>query len=137
MITTKKGLKNQEPQIEISAKYGTSSRARSDYKTMNTNQYMEMYWEAMRNGRMDTAGEDWATASQYATANLVSSIGINPYGLDNPEPVGTDGKLRAGLRPLWNDDWTDALSQNANYTDLNVRVSGGGEKTRYFVSGGF
>ena len=137
MITTKKGVKNQEPQIDISAKYGTSSRARSDYKTMSTNQYMEMYWEAMRNGRMDTAGEDWDTASQYATANLVSSLGINPYGLNNPEPVGTDGKLRAGLSPLWNDNWTDALSQNANYTDLTVRVSGGGAKTRYFVSGGF
>lgn len=137
MITTKKGLKNQEPQIEISAKYGSSSRAQSDYKTMNTNQYAEMSWEAIRNGRMDMAGEDWATASQYATANLVSTLGINPYGTNNPEPVGTDGKLRAGLQPLWNDNWTDALSQNANYTDLNIRVSGGGAKSRYFVSGGF
>lgn len=137
MITTKKGLKNQEPQVEISAKYGTSSRAQRDYKTMNTNQYAEMSWEAIRNGRMDMAGEDWATASQYATANLVSTLGINPYGTNNPEPVGTDGKLRAGLQPLWNDNWADALSQNANYTDLTVRVSGGGAKSRYFVSGGF
>ena len=137
MITTKRGVRNQEPQIEISAKYGTSSRARSDYKTLGTNQYMELYWEAMRNGRMDTTGEDWATASQYATDNLVNNLGINPYGLNNPQPVGTDGKLRPGLQPLWNDNWTDALSQSANYTDVNVRVSGGGAKSRYFVSGGF
>ncbi|TDS56944.1 SusC/RagA family TonB-linked outer membrane protein [Myroides indicus] len=137
MITTKQGKRESEPQIEISAKQGFSSRARRDYDQVNTNQYMELYWEALRNGQMDAAGMSLSEANQYASANLIPFLGINPYGLNNPEPVGTDGKLKPGLQPLWNDDWVDALSQNAQYTDINLRVNGGGAKTRYYVSGGY
>lgn len=137
MITTKQGRRETEPQIEITAKHGISSRARSDYKQMSTNQYMELQWEAIRNGQMDNAKMSASEAATYASTNLVNSIGINPYGLGTPRPVGEDGKLLPGLQPLWNDDWGDALSQNARYTDVNLRVSGGGAKSRYYVSGGY
>lgn len=137
MITTKQGTKETAPQIEITAKHGISSRARSDYKQLNTNRYMELQWEAIRNGQMDNAKMNATQAAAYATKNLIGTVGINPYGLNNPNPVGVDGKLLAGLTPLWNDDWEDALSQNARYTDVNLRVSGGGANSRYFFSGGF
>lgn len=137
MITTKQGKRETEPQIEITAKHGISNRARSDYKQLGTNQYMELQWEAIRNGQMDNSKMSASEAAAYASTNLVNSIGINPYGLDNPNPVGLDGKLLPGLKPLWNDDWSDALSQNARYTDVNLRVSGGSAKSRYYVSGGY
>lgn len=137
MITTKQGTKESAPQIEITAKHGISSRSRSDYKQLSTNQYMELQWEAIRNGRMDNAKMNAVEAADYASKNLIGSIGINPYGLNNPMPVGVDGKLVQGLNPLWNDNWEDALSQNARYTDVNLRVSGGGANSRYFFSGGF
>lgn len=137
MITTKQGKRETEPQIEITAKHGISNRARSDYKQLSTNQYMELQWEAIRNGQMDNSKMSASEAAAYASTNLVNSIGINPYGLDNPNPVGLDGKLLPGLKPLWNDDWSDALSQNARYTDVNLRVSGGSAKSRYYVSGGY
>lgn len=137
MITTKQGKRETEPQIEITAKHGISNRARSDYKQLSTNQYMELQWEAIRNGQMDNSKMSASEAAAYASTNLVNSIGINPYGLDNPRPVGLDGKLLPGLKPLWNDDWSDALSQNARYTDVNLRVSGGSAKSRYYVSGGY
>lgn len=60
-----------------------------------------------------------------------------PYGSAYPEPIGHDGKLVAGAKPLWNDSWDDALSQDAHYTDLNVRVSGGSKTSKYFVSAGY
>lgn len=137
MITTKQGSRDSDPEIEITAKQGISSRARSDYKQLSTNQYMELQWEAIRNGQMDNAKMNASQAAEYASANLVNSIGINPYGLNNPNPVGLDGKLKEGLTPLWNDDWSDALSQHAGYTDINLRVSGGGKKSRYYISGGY
>lgn len=137
MITTKQGKRETEPQIEITAKHGISNRARSDYKQLSTNQYMELQWEAIRNGQMDNSKMSASEAAAYASTNLVNTIGINPYGLDNPNPVGLDGKLLPGLKPLWNDDWSDALSQNARYTDVNLRVSGGSAKSRYYVSGGY
>ena len=60
-----------------------------------------------------------------------------PYGSAYPEPIGHDGKLVAGAKPLWDDSWDDALSQDAHYTDLNVRVSGGSKTSKYFVSAGY
>ncbi|MEC4113061.1 TonB-dependent receptor [Myroides pelagicus] len=137
MITTKQGIQESAPQFEINAKQGISNRMRSDYNQVNTNQYMELQWEALRNGQMDVANMSADAAAAYATKNLIGSVGINPYGLANPNPVGLDGKLLPGLQPLWNDDWSDALSQNARYTDVNLRVSGGGKLARYYVSGGY
>lgn len=136
MITTKQGARESQPQVEFTAKYGVSSRARKDYTKLGTNDYMELYWEALRNGRLDTTNDTADQAAAFASQNLISKIGINPYGLDNPQPVGLDGKLKQGLQPLWNDNWEDALSQTAQYSDVNLRISGGGAKTKYYVSGG-
>lgn len=136
MITTKQGSKEATPTVELSAKYGFSSRARADYDQLNTQQYFELYWEALRNYRMDQ-GDSQADAAAWASSNLTGNLGINPYGGKYPEPVGTDGKLLSGATPLWNDDWEDALTQNAHYTDLNVRVSGGSKTSKYFFSGGY
>lgn len=136
MITTKQGAKESVTNIELSAKYGFSSRARADYKQVNTNQYYELYWEALRNFRMDN-GYSADESAKYASSNLIGNLGINPYGTGIPEPVGLNGKLVAGATPLWDDSWDEALSQDAHYTDLNVRVSGGGKNTSYFVSAGY
>ncbi len=136
MITTRQGKRNQKPQIEFTSKFGFSSRGRKDYKQVNTNEYFELYWEAIRNERLDS-NDTAADAATFASRNLVSDLGINPYGSKYAEPVGTDGKLLAGLTPLWNDSWEDALTQNAHYTDLNVHVSGGGQSSTYFISGGY
>ena len=136
MITTKQGNKDSAPTVELSAKYGFSSRARADYDQLNTNQYYELYWEAMRNYRMDN-GYSAEEAAAWASSNVTGNLGINPYGSAYPEPIGHDGKLVAGAKPLWDDSWDDALSQDAHYTDLNVRVSGGSKTSKYFVSAGY
>ena len=136
MITTKQGVKDSPPIVELSAKYGFSSRARPDYKQLDTDQYFGLFWEALRNFRIDN-GDTSEAAAAYASSNLVGRIGINPYGSGIPEPIGHDGKLVTGAMPLWNDRWEDALSQNAHYTDLNVSISGGSQNTRYFVSAGY
>jgi len=136
MITTKQGAKNERATIDFTAKYGFSSRARRDYDQLNTNQYYELYWEALRNYRLDS-GDTAEEAATYASKNLTSRLGINPYGTAYPQPVGTDGKLVDGATPLWNDSWDDALTQNAHYTDINLSVSGGNKNTKYFFSGGY
>ena len=137
MITTKQGAKNSAPTVEISAKYGFSSRARDDYHQLNTNQYYELFWEAIRNEYMDKEGLSAADAAAKASKNVTTRLGINPYGTKFTEPIGHDGKLVAGATPLWNDSWDEALSQNAHYTDLNARISGGSQTSRYFLSAGY
>lgn len=140
MITTKQGSKKSAPSIEISAKYGFSDRAVKDYEQVSTEQYFMFEWEAIRNMRMNLKkNPDTAeAAAAYATQNLILNyIGINPYGTAYPQPIGTDGKLVEGARLLWNDSWEDALSQDAHYTDLSARVSGGSENSQYYFSLGY
>jgi TonB-linked SusC/RagA family outer membrane protein len=136
MITTKQGQANAKATVEFSAKYGISDRARRDYDLISTDDYFELYWEAVRNYQQ-SQGKSAADAAAYASTSLVGTIRINPYGTANPQPVGTDGKLKAGLTPLWDDNWIDALSQDAHYTDLNVRVSGGSANSKYYLSAGY
>lgn len=139
MITTKQGSRKSAPSIEISAKYGFSDRAVKDYEQVSTEQYFMLEWEAIRNMRMSLRNPDTAeAAAAYATQNLILNyIGINPYGTAYPQPIGTDGKLVEGARLLWNDSWEDALSQDAHYTDLSARVSGGSENSQYYFSLGY
>lgn len=139
MITTKQGSKKSAPSIEISAKYGFSDRAVKDYEQVSTEQYFMLEWEAIRNMRMSLNNPDTPeAAAAYATQNLILNyIGINPYGTAYPQPIGTDGKLVEGARLLWNDSWEDALSQDAHYTDLSARVSGGSENSQYYFSLGY
>lgn len=140
MITTKQGSKKSAPSIELSAKYGFSDRAVKDYEQVSTEQYFMLEWEAIRNMRMNLKKnpDTPEAAAAYATQNLILNyIGINPYGTAYPQPIGTDGKLIEGARLLWNDSWEDALSQDAHYTDLSARVSGGSENSQYYFSLGY
>lgn len=136
MITTKNGGQDKRATVEVGMKFGFSNRARKDYNQLNTDQYFELYWEALRNYRL-TQGDNPISAASYASQNLVGRLGINPYGTEYPQPVGTDGKLIDGLYPLWNDNWEDALTKDAHFTDLNVRVSGGSRNSTYYFSGGY
>ena len=135
MITTKQGAESA-PTIELSAKYGFSSRAVSDYDQLSTDDYFKLQWEAIRNKAMDD-GHSAEDAAQRASSGLISSIGINPYGTKYAQPIGLDGQLVAGATPLWNDSWEDALTQDAHYTDLSARISGGSKHTKYYFSLGY
>lgn len=136
MITTKRGRLNQGAKVELSAKYGWSSRARKDYGQVSTSQWLELFWESLRNYRQDQ-GFTSDQAAAWASANLVSRLGINPFGTNYPQPIGTDGKIVDGASLLWDDNWDDALQQNAHYQDYSIRISGGTQNTRYYISAGY
>ena len=136
MIVTRQGKQDQPATVQLSAKYGWSSRARDDYKQLTTDQYYQLYWEAIRNQRLDS-GNSLADANSFASANLTGQLGINPYGTAYPQPVGTDGKLVAGATALWNDSWDDALTQNAHFQQYDLSVTGGGRTSQYFLSAGY
>ncbi|PSL43793.1 TonB-linked SusC/RagA family outer membrane protein [Chitinophaga niastensis] len=133
IITTKKG-KKQGNNIDVRVSQGFSKRAVKDYETVNIDQYFQMYWQALRNA--DQSG-DPTIAAQQASGNLVNELGINPYGNAYPEPVGVDGKLKAGARALWNDNWDKAMQRTGHRTEADLSISGATEKTRYFISGGY
>ncbi len=136
LITTKSGKRNSAPVITLSGLYGLSSRAVPDYSYLNTQQLMELGWEGLKNVYEDAGASN---PEQRATDNLISSrMHYNPYGPDFPNPIGTDGKLLAGAVPLWNDDWTKALTRKAAARrDVNLGISGGTDKSKYYFAAGY
>lgn len=135
IITTKKG-KKLGTTIDARVSQGFSKRAVKDYKKVNTDQYFEMYWEALRNGGL-TNGSSPATAATQASSSLVRKLGINPYGTAFPQPVGTNGKLVSGAKTLWNDDWDEGMQRTGQRTQADLNISGATEKSRYYISGGY
>lgn len=136
MITTKQGQAGAAPSIELTAKYGFSSRAVADYDQLSTDDYFKLQWEGMRN-RYINNGKTEAEAATLASANTVKALGINPYGTAYPQPIDQNGNLVAGAHTLWDDSWEDAMTQNAHYTDLSARVSGGSKTSKYYISLGY
>jgi len=136
IITTKEGLRNNGTTINFNLTQGFSSRAVKDYETVNTDQYFELYWEALRNTALSN-GLSAERAAQNASNNVVGELGINPYGPDFPEPIGLDGKLVAGAHPLWNDNWRDVLQRTGHRTQADLSFSGGNEKSNYYFSAGY
>ena len=141
IITTKQGQTDSKTTVNVKASFGGSNRAVRDYDRIGTNDYFQLYWEALRNQyAKDTENYAPATAAAQASKDLVTKLmgdGPNPYGTNYPQPVGTDGKLVDGARPLWDFDWSDAMEQQALRTELNLNVSGGGQKNQYFFSAGY
>lgn len=143
MVTTKQGAKGSAPVIELSAKYGFSSRAVAEYKQLSTEDYFKLQWESLKNGYLTQLNDDGkpayddASAAKLASEKLVSTLGINPYGPKFPEPIDTEGNLVPGASLLWDDSWEDAMTQNAHYTDLNASISGGSANSNYYISLGY
>ncbi|MBO9730928.1 MAG: TonB-dependent receptor [Chitinophaga sp.] len=135
IITTKKG-RQQGSVINARVSQGFSKRAVKDYEKVTTDQYFEMYWEALRNGALTNGASPTAAAAQ-ASNRLISRVGINPYGTAFPQPVGTDGKLVAGAKALWDDDWDKAMQQTGHRTQADLSISGATDKSRYYISGGY
>jgi TonB-linked SusC/RagA family outer membrane protein len=136
-ITTKTG--KGTPKVSVSAVTGYSDRAVNDYSYVSSQQIYELTWEALRNEAILTptlvSGSGSASAEDYASKTVAGKLVYNPYV--NPQPIGLDGKLKTGLAPLWNQDWADALLRTGVRKDLNMNISGGNDKTKYLISGGY
>ncbi|MFB6457628.1 SusC/RagA family TonB-linked outer membrane protein [Chitinophaga sp. Hz27] len=132
LITTKMG--KGKAKFNFTNVTGFSNRAVKEYKLLNQQQFMELTWEALKNDAI-AAGDP--NPAQKATNMLVGRIDeYNPY--NDPQPVGTDGKLKAGLTPRWNDNWMNSLTRTAKRNETILSVSGGNpEGIRYFLSGGY
>ncbi|MFZ4861756.1 SusC/RagA family TonB-linked outer membrane protein [Sphingobacterium sp. Mn56C] len=136
IITTKKGKSGENSAINLSYTQGYSSRAVRDYDHMSTDQYFELYWEALRNKNL-TNGLTNEQAANNASATILRDLNINPYGPDFSKPVGTDGKLVAGAKPLWDDKWKDVLQRTGIRSQADLSFSGGGQNSTYYISGGY
>lgn len=107
LITTKRGAVRERPDITFNAYWGTQKDwRRVDF--LDTDQYFEVYNESIEN-----------------------DFGIpNYYGyLD--DGVANEVEVERGV----NTDWLDQVLRSAPVASMNASVSGGNERTRYYVAG--
>jgi len=107
LITTKRG-KPGKAQFNASASFGLSD-ATHRIKLLNSEQYIELAQEAWTNSGFDI-NDFWEQS------------GVLVDGLTREEALNTDT------------DWIDEVLQIGKRQDYNISVSGGSEKTTYYMS---
>ncbi len=132
IITTKKGKLNSRPKVSITSLVGASGPAVPFHKTMGADDFMKYTWQAIKNNQLYTNGATDIVASQYATDNIISLLGYNPYGVN--KPIGIDGKVVNGANLLWDTDWRKYLIDDFAFKqESRFNITGGSENTTYFV----
>ncbi len=127
LITTKSGKKDHSPTIKISSSYAVNDLTRHP-KYTNSLQYINY---------MDSASINAGNGPYFS--NRIRK-GVEAYFNDpeNNSPVlydpsiDIDGKYEY----VGNTDWADVLYQKGHLQQNNISLSGGSEKTSYFLSYG-
>jgi TonB-linked SusC/RagA family outer membrane protein len=117
LVTTKRG-KSGKSTIQLDTYYGVQQVA-SKIDMMNAREYAEYNTEARNNAWMDRGGK------------ASDPNNVRPANLQIPEMFMNPGSLGKGT------DWQDEVFTTAPIQNYQLSVSGGNDKTQFFVSGAY
>lgn len=139
MIQTKKGREGKA-NVTWRSTVGWANRATKRYDNVDQKEFVQLTYEALRNGYVFDNNMDWESASAAARNALSGTLGgemYNPfkgYTWDQVIDPAT-GQVRADAKSAWNEDWLDAvMKKNAFRHEHQFAVSGGTEKAKYMLS---
>ena len=139
LITTKKG-KQGKLNMTADIKLGTYSRGIPEYDMMDASQWMEAQWLTLKNNRM-SAGDDSATAAEYATKNLITDrLYLNIFNVADDALFTADGKLTTNsIKGTYAEDldWYDQAIHNGFREEYNINANGANDKSDYLFSIGY
>ncbi|KAA9349283.1 SusC/RagA family TonB-linked outer membrane protein [Larkinella humicola] len=121
IVTTKRG-KTGQAQITVDAYVGMQEPARL-LKMMNTRQFAEFVIEGHNNGWLDNGGPNAKITDPNSVRSASYRIPEAWQDLNNLPKVDTD--------------WQDVIFRNAPIQNYQVSATGGTEKLRYAISGGY
>ena len=142
MITTKQG-KEGKTNVTWRSTAGWSSRAIPEYDMVSQKDFVQLTYEALRNGYVFTNGYSWADAEAAARNSLSTNLGgelYNPFKNYTWNQIidPATGQVRTDAQSAWNENWMDAiLHNNAFRHEHQLQLSGGSGKTRYMFSLGY
>lgn len=151
MITTKKGASGKA-RVNFDAKWGVNSRAVKNYDVMTSpKNYLEKAYEAIYNGYTMSNGMDAAVAHVRANQTLLSTsgggVGYPVYTVPNGQlligsngmlnPNATLGYMTENGNYLTPDNWADEMFQNKLRQEYNINVSGGNDKSTFYMAFGY
>jgi len=141
MVTTKKGAAGKT-NINLKASWGITSRAIADYQTVNSAQYMELAFEALRNQYVYRANMPVNEANAAALANYMGVLGgemYNPYNIVSTSLIDpATGKINPAAQLKYRDNWLkEAEAENPLRQEYLLSLSGGSEQHKYLISLGY
>ena len=151
LITTKKGNK-QAPKINVNMRWGANSRAVQEYdKITDPGKYYELAYSGLYNNYFYEQGMSAADANVAANSAMIKYLGYQVYSVpDGEQLIGMDGKLNPNAtlgyaqkaksgETYWYqpDDWTDAAYKTGFRQEYEVNMSGGTDKSDYYISAGY
>lgn len=147
LITTKKGSRGEDAKITFDAKWGSNSRQISKYDVISSSdKYMETLYSALNNAGRYNLGYDAVKAHNYANNNIFKSVGLQMYTLPEGEGlIGTNGLINPNAKLGYSDgeyfytpdNWEDNVYENGLRQEYNLSISGGNEKTTYYISAAY
>jgi TonB-linked SusC/RagA family outer membrane protein len=139
IITTKKG-RTGKTRFKFKTEYGISNRTRSKFELLDASEFLKVSWNGIKN-YADDKGQAWLTkggytsSADYAHKNLVNFAGKNPYNIN--QPFDDNGNIVSGAKLMYDTDWFNLVHQTGTTKKYNLSVSGGNDKTTFYISGGY
>jgi TonB-linked SusC/RagA family outer membrane protein len=138
LINTKTGNKDRMT-VSVKINQGVTNRQSNDYEKLSIDDYLLVHWENARN-KLVQGGMDAAAAGQDAAKNLFTgNLKYNPWNVSDDQVVDGNGKLNPNAKFMWGDDtdWLNAVQQQGNRTEAGMNISGGNNKSDYYLSVGY
>ena len=137
VITTKSG-KSGKTRVNVSSTFGSSTILRGKFQMMNTEQYYNttrpMYVNDYNGKRNNFIAELSKTNPSPSEAD------INQYLISKKLPTSLDDYLAINFPSSllnYDTDWSDLVYHKGATQNYDVSVSGGDEKTKFYVGGNY
>lgn len=143
LVTTKQG-KEGAPRITFDARWGSNSRAVSNYDVMTSPEmYVENVYRALYNANYYNQSMTSAGAHAQANNRIFSKLGYQTFTVPQGETlILPDGRINPNARQGFQngdyyyqpDDWTRHTLRHGLRQEYNMSVSGGTDKFNYYTS---
>jgi TonB-linked SusC/RagA family outer membrane protein len=142
IITTKRGVSGQAD-VNFKATYGWSSRAIKRYDMVNQREFVQLTYEALRNGYVFNNDYTWDAAKAQAIADLSATMGGEIYNPFKNYTWATiidpaTEQVKPDAVAAWDENWMDAISNDrAPRQEYQFSIKGGNDKTQNMLSFGY
>ena len=142
LITTKTGASSEQGYVEVDLKTGVNAQLIPRYDVLtNPDEYVGLVWEGLYNRGVV---KNEADPIAYANGLLLGNNGIGEgYNMWDATTGGAlidpnTRMVRAGVNRLFTPErFADAAFGTGFRNEANLRMGGGSEKSKYFVSAGY
>ncbi len=147
VITTKRGAKEGNVNVNVKANWGWASRAIPRYETVDEAGYLEAVFQSYKNSAILNDGLTSSAAGALAVEQMANGskkiLGANqqynPYNMpiqDLIDPI--TGKVNPMAKLRYNEDWMDeAMADSPLRQEYIATITGGDAKTQYMFSLGY